>query len=189
MPEHRDRKNTWDLRYQTTGKLLPPESFLVNHLSWLKPGSVYDLACGIGGNSIVLSQHGFSVNSVDFSKVALDTLNKTARAGSHSVNTIEMDLTKERSFKSLTKVDNIVVIHYKLENDLLNYIPSLLNNKGLFLYCTFNLRQSEHGKFPTIYCLKPEELVNKSWDLKLLKYDTFKNEKGHQDGYLFQKLS
>ena len=146
-----------------------------------------DMACGAGRNSIFLSRKGFKVRSIDFSEIALARLKKFSRENNLNIETIELDLSHKDNFKQLKKADNIIVIHFKLRNDLLELIPSLLKKNSIFLYCTFNLRQSERRTFSKKFCLKQGELVDKKWELKLLKYITFENMTGFHDGYLFQK--
>jgi SAM-dependent methyltransferase len=188
MPDNERRKKSWDDRYRSSSKQpLIPEPFLVEHISFFKPGSVLDLACGEGRNSMFLSQYGLQVSSFDFSKIALARLSEISYKGHLNIKTIKLDLSREADIKLLTKADNITVVHYKLSDDLLNLIPSLLHKNGIFLYCTFNLRQLEIRAFPEKFCLKHEELVDKKWELKLLKHSTFRNRKGYHDGYLFQK--
>lgn len=188
MTNSKSRKKSWNDRYKSpSNQPLQPEPFLIDHVSRFKPGSVLDIACGTGRNSVFLSKNGFKVTSVDFSEIALARLSENSHENNLSIETIKMDLSQTECFKKLKKVDNIIVIHYKLKDDLLEQIPSLLNNHGIFLYCTFNLRQLELRTFPREFCLKQGELVNKKWELKLLKYTTFKNKTGYHDGYLFQK--
>jgi len=188
MPNHKNRKSSWNDRHRSpSNKPLLPEPFLVDHLSTFKPGTVMDMACGAGRNSIFLSQNGFKVSSIDFSEIALARLSEFSCENNLDIETIELDLSHRGNLKKLKTVDNIIVIHFKLTDDVLELIPSLLKKNGIFLYCTFNLRQSEKRTFPKEFCLKQGELVDKKWELKLLKYATFKNESGYHDGYLFQK--
>ncbi len=188
MSNHEHREKSWDDRYRSSSKPpVIPEPFLVEHISFFKPGSVLDLACGEGRNSMFLSQYGLQVWSIDFSEIALTRLSEISHESNLNINTIKLDLSLEADIKRLMKADNITVIHYKLSDDLLNLIPSLLHKNGIFLYCTFNLRQLELRTFPEEFCLKQGELVDKKWELKLLKHITFRNQKGYHDGYLFQK--
>ena len=181
-------KSKWNNRYssEATGSNVP-EPFLIDHLSVLKPGSVYDIACGTGRNSIFLAQNGFEVFSIDISDIALAGLKKFSEKSNLNIKTIEMDLNLKKGFKNLSKVDNIVAVHYKIPDDFLNIIPSLLRENGIFLYYTFNLKHSTARGFRKEFCLKPKELIDQNWDLNLLKYLSYQNEKGYFDGYLFQK--
>ena len=99
-----------------------------------------------------------------------------------------MDLSLMKNIRQLKMVDNILVTHYKIQDNLLNTIPSMLIENGIFLYYTYNLRHSQTRDFPKEYCLNPKELIDKQWDLELIKYAKFQDESGHHDGYLFRKL-
>ena len=191
MSSQSGHKTSWNDRYKSKIKQpLYPEQFLIDHLSFLKPGSVLDIACGEGPNSVFLSQKGFKVSAIDFSEIALDRLRNSSNENNLNIETIEMDLSKNKKFKMLKKLkrfDNIIIIHFRLSDDLLELIPSLLNNGGILLYCTFNQRQLEIKTFPEEFCLREGELVNKKWALKLLKFTSFENERGYHDGYLFKR--
>jgi len=188
MPDKEDRKTSWNDRYQSKSyNPLLPEPFLVDHIFSLKPGSVLDIACGEGRNSLFLAQMGFQVSAVDFSEVALDRLRKTSTENNLIIDIIESDLSNLDCLQKLKKYDNIIVIHFKLGEDLLERIPSLLSDDGIFLYCTFSHRQSEETAFPEEYCLKEGSLSDKKWALTLLKYSSFKDIRGYHDGYLFRR--
>ncbi len=188
MPDKKDRKISWNDRYKSQSiRPLQPEPFLIDHVSIFKPGSVLDIACGEGRNSVFLSQKGFKVSAIDFSEIALKRLRKVSNKNNLNIETIELDLSDKASFKKLGIFDNIIIIHYKLSDDLLGLVPSLLTREGIFLYCTFNKQQLEIKTFLEEYCLREGELVEKKWALKLLKYTSFKDDRGYHDGYLFKK--
>ena len=130
---------------------------------------------------------GLKVFSIDISDVALAGLKKFSKKSNLDIKTIILNLNLKKGFKNLSKVDNMVAVHYKIPDDFLNTIPSLLRENGIFLYYTFNLKHSATRGFRKEFCLKPNELIDKNWDLNLLKYLSFQNEKGYFDGYLFQK--
>ncbi|MBK8503542.1 MAG: methyltransferase domain-containing protein [Saprospiraceae bacterium] len=188
MTNNLDHKKKWNDRYLTkSNDQLEPELFLVEHLAYFKPGSVLDIACGDGRNSIFLAQRGFKVISLDFSEVALNHLIKIADEKNLGIETIELDLSREEGLSKFKNIDNIMVIHFKLNEELLTQIPNLLNPGGLLLYYTYSLRQSEAGSFPQGYCLKEAELLDRKWSLQLLNYTSHETSNGFHDGYLFRK--
>ena len=146
-----------------------------------------DIACGEGRNSVFLSEKGFKVSAIDFSEIALGRLRKYSNENNLNIETLELDLSDDDSFKRLKRFDNIIVVHFKLIDDLLDLIPSILYSGGVFLYCTYNHRQLEIRAFPEEFCLKKGELVDKKWPLELLKYSSFKDTRGYHDGYVFKK--
>jgi 2-polyprenyl-3-methyl-5-hydroxy-6-metoxy-1,4-benzoquinol methylase len=186
MTSNIDRKKNWNERYRIkSGQALLPESFLIDHLSCLKAGSVLDIACGDGRNSIFLAEKGFKVTGMDFSEIALDRLRKAADEKNLPIETIEMDL--DEGFSAIKKFDNLIVIHFKLSNLVLDQIPNLLTPDGLFLYYTFNRKHAETSSFPEAFCLEEAALVDKSWNLEMLEYTTTVDNQGFRDGYLFRK--
>lgn len=183
-----DRKNTWNERYQKkSSQLLEPEPFLVDHISHFMPGSLLDMASGDGRNSIFLAQKGFDVTGLDFSKNALDRLRTTADEKKLIIKTLELDLNFNDGLFNLEKFDNVIAIHYKLSDLLLDHIPELLNPGGLFLYYTFNRKQAKTNSFPETFCLEEAALVDKKWKLELLKYASTEDYRGFKDGYLFRR--
>ena len=181
------RRKSWDIRYKSKGQsLAEPEPFLVDNLHLLKAGSVLDLASGDGRNALFLARNGFQVTAVDFSEVALKRMKLFA--GEHlPIKMLNLDLNHPDCLQSLDYFDNIVSIHYKLKDELLEIIPDYLKKNGLFLYNTFNIQQHHNKAFSEKYCLQPAALVNRSWQLKMITYESYQNEHGYQDGYLFQK--
>ena len=91
MSKAGDRKAVWNNRHSsdTPGSHLP-DGFLIEHLSNLKPGSIYDLASGTGRNSIYLARNGFDVFSVDYSEVALTALQEFSKQSNLNIETIEI---------------------------------------------------------------------------------------------------
>jgi 2-polyprenyl-3-methyl-5-hydroxy-6-metoxy-1,4-benzoquinol methylase len=68
-----DMKSMWDVRYQEKGALwgAAPNEFLVEITEDLEPGTVLDLGCGQGRNSLWLASRGFTVTGLDLSPVAI----------------------------------------------------------------------------------------------------------------------
>jgi 2-polyprenyl-3-methyl-5-hydroxy-6-metoxy-1,4-benzoquinol methylase len=188
MTNNLDHRKKWNDRYLAkSNNQNEPELFLVKHLDYFKPGSVLDIASGDGRNSIFLAQKGFSVTALDFSSVALNLINKISHEKNLNIKTIELDLRCNKGLSKIKNFENIIVIHFKLNEELLDQIPGLLNPGGLFLYYTFNIRQSEVHSFPQSYCLEKAELVERKWPLELLNYTSNEDNRGFHDGYLFRK--
>lgn len=64
----------WDARYRAAELVwgAHPNRWVESELADLAPGRALDLACGEGRNALWLAAHGWQVNAVDFSAVALD---------------------------------------------------------------------------------------------------------------------
>ena len=77
--EYMGTKEFWDENFENRGeKLLDPENSLVENLAYFKKGSVLDVACGDGRNTIFLIINGFEVTGIDFSDKALDKIGRAS---------------------------------------------------------------------------------------------------------------
>ncbi len=99
-------------------------------------GSALDLACGLGGNAVLMANHGLAVSAWDISEVAVAKLRAFAR---------EQNLNIEAETRSLfegnlgeKRFDVIVVAHF-LDRALAPEITEALKPGGLLLYQTFTL--------------------------------------------------
>jgi uncharacterized membrane protein YczE/cyclopropane fatty-acyl-phospholipid synthase-like methyltransferase len=190
-----EARERWDKRYSERDTLdcdatvLQPDVFVAENLELFKKGSLLDIACGDGRNAIYMAQKGFNLLGVDISPVGLERLNKFAAEAGVSVDTKEMDLTDMNAAEKLLsfgKFDNIIVIRYRLNDKLLDIIPDLLEEEGIFMLCSFNCRSVEKG-FEKQFCFEEGELLNRFPDFTLIKYETFEVPKGYLDGYIFKK--
>jgi SAM-dependent methyltransferase len=84
----------WDERYRAEQRLwIPdPDPALLELADGLSPGRALDLACGEGRNALALARRGFQVTAVDFSAVALERLEASARELGLEVATVRSAL-------------------------------------------------------------------------------------------------
>lgn len=165
-----------------------PEPFLINHLDLLKPGSILDLACGDGRNAIYLSQKNFSVTGVDFAQEGLKRLEESAKNHQLRIPLLCLDLEQAGALVELESYDNILVNHYKPAEHIWPQIETLLKPEGILLVCTFNIKHAELNGFSRKFCLEENELVNIFEKLKLLHHESFEDQRGFLDGYVFKKI-
>jgi len=183
----RSPQSKWDKRFASKPlQLSEPEPFLVEHVDYLKPGKILDLACGDGRNAVYLSTKGYKVTAIDNSKVALKRLRQFAKDQKQNIDTHQLDLETNDNLTLTGKFDNIIVIHYKPLDKVLFELPKNLTSKGVLLICTFNYHHAANTDFPEKYCLKKDELISTFIDLTLLKHVSFKDSRGNFDGYIFQ---
>ncbi len=166
--------------------LMAPEGFLCKHINYLKMGSLLDIACGDGRNSVYLAKEGFKVTGVDFSEEALKRLAKFSAQNNVEIESHLINLNSLQELQRLEKFDNIIMMHYKPTKDLFNILPMLLTDGGILMLCTFNHRQHEEKSFPRHYCLEENEFRDASVELQLIKHEVFKDKWGHLDGYVFK---
>ncbi|WP_026477801.1 class I SAM-dependent methyltransferase [Alkaliphilus transvaalensis] len=179
----------WNRKFKERGdELMAPESFIVENIDLLQKGTVLDLACGDGRNSVYLAKVGFSVTGVDFSEEGLNRLEIFASNNNLTISQKLIDLSNHKAVSELGRYNNIIVNHFKPSDDILILLPNLLKREGILLINTFNYRQSEENGFPRRFCLEENELMEKFEDLKLLKHEVYQDERGFLDGYIFQRL-
>lgn len=182
-------KEHWDDRYKNKGlELSNPETFLKDSISLLKQGSMLDIACGDGCNSIFLAQQGFEVTGVDISSIALSRLKSFALKQNLAINTLCTDVEKNDDLSQLNQFDSILICRYKPTDDFLNSIPDLLTLQGTLVLITFNTKTLATRDFPEKFCLQPGELKNKKWALTLIKYQETSDAHGIFDAYIFKNI-
>jgi SAM-dependent methyltransferase len=162
----------WDLKYQEK-KFDPTQAastILKRYLRFFPKGKVLDLAAGEGRNAVFLAEHGFDVEAMDISKVAMSRARKLARAKGVRIRTIAADLDtyaipKERY--------GLVIDFYFLDRRLIPRIKKGLRKDGMVVFETYTTEQRNLGSgHPSElkYLLKPNELLRLFRDFKILFY-------------------
>ena len=167
----------WDKRYGEMGDDDPPPSRLLSELiQTLPPGRALDVAAGTGRNAIFLAQHGYHVDAVDSSPVAMEKGRELAGKAGASVNFINADL--EDYTIAEDSYDLIINFNF-LERSLIPSMKSGLKKGGAILFETFTVDQREIGPPRTpAYLLARNELLSLFGDL----YLTFYREGIFEDG-------
>lgn len=187
-----DKQIKWDTTYSEKDFVLRgPDRFLVDNLSLLSKGSVLDLASGDGRNSIYLAKQGFSVTAVDFSIEALKRLEKFSSNEDVDVKTALADISDPKKVSFLGKFNNILISHYKVEDNILSVLEGMIYPGGKLIYYTFNEDHHKKTGFNQKFCLKKYELKDKT-NLTLEAYQSLELIDdgcciGDLDGYIFTK--
>lgn len=172
---------SWNQRYRE-GSYRPgtePTHFLARCVDQLPAGRALDLATGTGRNALFLAEHGYDVDAIDVSGVALRTARKRASQRSLDVNWIQADLTAY-PFPPAT-YDIITVVNYHTL-DRLGEIKEALTEHGVLLY-RHHLRSSDEvdrGPTGRWYRFGSNELLRSCLDLTVLHYSetTQRDEQG-----------
>ncbi|MEJ2692163.1 MAG: methyltransferase domain-containing protein [Candidatus Thiodiazotropha sp.] len=149
----------WDARH---GDLLkqPSAAEVLAQNRHLLParGRALDLACGLGGNALVLAEQGLEVTAWDFSPVAIQRLRETAgQCGLRNLLAEVRDL--EQSPPPAQSFD-VIVVSYYLDRGLVPHIIVALKPGGLLFYQTFTrIAVSEEGPSNPDYRLGDNELL------------------------------
>src|SRR5210317_2201760 len=85
----------WDaIHQQANGEPSVAEVLQHNHYLLPSKGVALDLACGRGGNALVLAEKGLSVKAWDISEVAINELSASARARGLDIDAQVRDVIK-----------------------------------------------------------------------------------------------
>lgn len=182
-----DSRAKWNQKYRLrTGEPPGPDPFLVEMLPWLRPGSVLDLACGDGRNSLYLAERGFAVTGIDIAEVGLERLQRTARDRALVITTLEADLEASDLKADWGPFDTVIIFNYKPSERLVTSVPSLVKAGGTFLFCTFN--QKNRDTFNPAFSLKPGAYREGIEHFELVHYAELPRDGRFRDGYVFRKV-
>jgi len=166
---NKDLTDKWNARY-CAAEGEATACFVLRESAYLLPneGQALELACGRGGNALLLAEQVLQVEAWDLSPVAVEQLQATAEARSLAVDASVHDIVKcppaENSF-------DVIVVSYFLERKLAPFISKALKPQGLLFYETF-LREKPMGVGPSNpdYLLAENELLRLFSDLHVLAY-------------------
>nr|WP_301289448.1 class I SAM-dependent methyltransferase [Natronocella acetinitrilica] len=121
-------------------------------------GSALDVACGIGGNGILLASHGLETSAWDVSDVAVDAINRFASNHYLPLTGAVRDAVTDPPAPG--SVDVIACTRF-LDRSLCPALAAALKPGGLLFYQTFT-RLRVHGGGPSNpdYLLKDGELLS-----------------------------
>lgn len=181
-------KNYWNRKFETRGEVkLNPEESLVDNVGYFKKGSVLDIACGDGRNSLYLLKNNFKVTGIDFSSKALERLEKFAKESSYIVKTREVDLTKKDPLEKLGIFDNILVNHYKLNRNILLDIENHIVEDGILFISGFGHKHRVDSKIRNKDLILKSDFKDIENKFKLIKYMEKEDERGLFVAYIFRR--
>ena len=163
----------WDKKYLNSVSPNEPCAVLSDNLHLLPAnGSSMDVACGLGGNALLLAQLGLESYACDSSAVALEKLGVFAQQQKLRVNCELKDFEVGELSGGVfeLKFDVIVVSHY-LYRPLMPWLVEGLNVGGLLFFQTFSQNKlSDSGPGNPEYLLQPQELLSEFAELDLRYY-------------------
>ena len=125
----------WNRRFSNATLPASPCSLLQTHQHLLPTaGRALDLACGLGGNAVAMSQHGLQTDAWDISDIALDKLSDYTRAQKLPVET---SLTDIRPGCLPERVYDVICVSRFLDRSLCADLIAALRPGGILFYQTF----------------------------------------------------
>ena len=165
-----DREH-WNARY-ASGKYAArthPSALLAAWIDRLPRGRALDVACGLGRNAIHLAAHGYDVDAMDISDVALAGARRRADAAGVSVNWIEADL--ERPDIAPGTYDVIVVARF-LVRPLIPRLVDALRPGGHVVYDHHYITPADvDGPSSRRFRARPNEMLERFRALRVLYYE------------------
>lgn len=166
---HPDQEK-WDRIYSNRPDTNPVTAEVLQHNQHLLPetGHVLDLACGLGGNSLLLAEKGLTVSCWDISPVAIRHLQQRAQAKNLGIDAKVRDVIEQPP--EANSVDVLVVTHF-LQRGMTELLTATLRPGGLLFYQTFcRNKVSQQGPSNPDYLLKDNELLTMFAGLKVRVY-------------------
>ena len=164
-------RQRWDAKY-AAGKYAErkhPSALLDAWIDRLPRGRALDVACGLGRNAIHLAAHGYAVDAMDISGVALAGARERAGVAGVEVNWIETDL--ERPDIACGAYDVIVVARF-LERPLIPRLIDALRPGGHVVYDHHCITPADvGGPASHRFRARPNELLDRFRALRVLFYE------------------
>ena len=161
-------KRKWDDRYADDSAMKDAAALLRENVHLLKGGRALDVATGTGSNAAFLAQHGFEVDGVDISSIAVDRVRQYAEINSLAITAIEADLT---SYQIQEQTFDVIVDFYYLDRTIIPHLKQGLKNNGLIYFETYTEEQRRFGGISNPdYLLKPNELLFSFLDFFIIYY-------------------
>ena len=182
-----DSSAKWDAIYSQ--KVVEPRASLVleqNKHLLPSQGVALDLACGQGGNALLLAQVGLSVSAWDSSSVAIEQLSHFAESIGVSIDAQVRDVIQSPPEEA--SIDVLVVSCF-LDRTLCSDLIKALKPGGLLFYQTYcQEKVGQQGPTNPDYLLANNELITlfKSMSLRVYREESLLGN--HQQGWRNQAL-
>ena len=167
-----DPQDKWDSIYADCNQAPNAAEVLSNHRHLLTAqGKALDLACGLGGNALLLAEQGLKVDAWDISPVALSWLRDQADQRQLKIATRQVFVSPETLPQDYY---DVIVISRFLDRSLCNAIMAALKTEGLLFYQTFTRNKlDQQGPGNPAYLLDCNELLQLFSPLNLVFYQEY----------------
>jgi tellurite methyltransferase len=162
-------KDKWNQRWhEKASRPVAPDPWLLRAMPFFSPGSVLDIACGRGRNSLYLAENGFTVTGVDISDQGLQFLEQEGAKRRLTLKLLQWDL--ETAVMLPQGPFDVILKFFYLQRSLLPIIKDTLRPGGVVVLRSFSEAGStkdEPGN--PDFILNPGELLDifSGWDTLL----------------------
>ncbi len=130
----------WDARYREAGSAVASEVLAENRHLLPAAGEALDLACGLGGNALLLARHGLRTTAWDLSPVAIERLASEAEG-----LPLRAEVRDVLAMPPAAARFDVIVVSRFLERDLCPALVAALRPGGLLFYQTFTRDKAVAG--------------------------------------------
>jgi tellurite methyltransferase len=182
-----DIQTKWDTIYNNK-EHSPAASFVLTQNQHLLPrhGTALDLACGQGGNAVLLAKAGLDVSAWDVSPIVISQLEGFADSNNLSIN------AQVRDVAELPPEPNsldVLVVSFFLDRHLCKSLLAALRPGGLLFYQTYCQQKVEQqGPRNANFLLADNELLSLFSTMKVRVYREESLLGDHQQGWRNQAL-
>lgn len=160
----------WNRLYQDGDQNIPVAARVLEEFEYLLPqsGRALDLACGRGGNAILLAQHGLETFAWDISDTAVEQLREFVLDKTLAITVQQRDVVK---FPPDPASFDVIVVSRFLDRSLIPRLMDALRTQGLIFYQTF-IKDKQEGIGPNNpdYLLDANELLDLFESLHIMLY-------------------
>lgn len=159
----------WDEIYRQR-VALTTASLVLEQNQYLLPeqGKALDLACGQGGNALLLAKQGLDVQAWDVSPVAIEQLQQSASLQALSMDAQVRDVITQSP--AANSVD-VLVVSFFLERALCPVLLAAIKPGGLLFYQTYcQQKVTPQGPINPDYLLADNELLQLFSQMKVRVY-------------------
>jgi len=182
-----DIQTKWDTIYNNKENS-PTSSLVLTQNQHLLPqnGTALDLACGQGGNAMLLAKAGLEVSAWDVSLVAIKQLRSFADLNNLTINAQVRDVvTSPPEVNSL----DVLVVSFFLDRSLCRQLLAALRPRGLLFYQTYcQQKVDQQGPSNTDFLLADNELLSLFSTMKVRVYREESLLGDHQQGWRNQAM-
>lgn len=165
-----DLQKKWDKRYRESSSNEPKAAQVLweNRHLLPKTGDALDLACGLGGNSLLLAEAGLQVQAWDLSPVAVEVLQSRS---AHGMDNLQAEVRDVLTHPPQPASFDVIVVSYFLERSLAQALCAALRPGGLLFYQTFvRDKVNQEGPSNADFLLAENELLSLFAGLRLRVY-------------------
>ena len=160
MEDIREVRAKWDQRHgDPTLRPAVAEVLLDNRHLLPTQGMALDLACGLGGNALLLAQTGLQVSAWDLSPVAIERLREAAVE--RDLSNLQVEVRDVEQQPPAAECFDVITVSYYLQRSLFPALITALKPNGLLFYQTFTrVAVTEQGPRNPQYRLADNELLD-----------------------------